>query len=253
MALTDISLWGIMLILLLYAGCVALFYFTDRKSMNQLLRVSFYYVLSMTVIMGITWGLDYLNKWWATLLWTVIVSLALSSLILRKSKLWNKHLLLPVHISVFSGLLVAVLIAHLLLPVHQPLFLPAMIAVQAAFMLHAVTKGLKTYISSLRHTQTHYQYLLANGASHLEAILPSVRRSLRAVLLSVMRKMSAPLVITLPLLLCGLLMAGIDPLTSVLFSVLLTFAVLCDCMMTILLIIAIADKFVFDRSGRFLL
>jgi len=251
--LSDLSLWGIAVVLLLLGGVLAFFYVLDRKSMTQLLRVLLYFCLSMLVVALYMWGLEIFHQWWIHLLWIVIASTILSSLILRRSRLWNRSLLVPVHLSVFLGTISAVGIGLLLLPVHQTLLIPALVGIQAAFMLNTVSEGLKTYIHSMRHTQSHYQYLLANGASHLEAILPSVRRSMRAVLVVNMRMMTTPIAITPPMLLCGLLVAGVSPVLAVIIVCLLILSFMGTGMLTMLLMIILSDRFVFDRSGRFLL
>lgn len=248
-----LSLWGIAVVVLLFAAGVALFYVIDRKTMAQLLRILLFFVLSMLIIAGYLWGLSHLRSWWADALWGTLVAAAVASLILKRAKLWNRQLPMPVFCAVWVGIMVAILLGMLLLPHRQPLFIPALIAMQAASMLSGVADGLRTYIHSLRHTQTHYQYLLANDASHLEAILPNIRRTMRATIMPSLRLFSSPLVILLPLLLCGLLMAGVEPLTAVLFVVLLNILVFGVNMLTMVLIILFADRLIFDRSGRFLL
>ena len=44
-------------------------------------------------------------------------------------------------------------------------------AVLVVLLLMAVTSGVRTYRRSLRHTEAHRRYLLANGATRLESVM----------------------------------------------------------------------------------
>ncbi len=249
---TNISLWGLSLLVLLTGAVIALFCFIDRKMMKLLGRVTLYAALSMAVVAGYMWGLFRLDSWWSLLLWTVVLSGGMTFLILWKKK-EEKVLRLPVLLAVFAGFLLTILVAALLQPDHQPLYLPAVLAVQAAFMYPAVTAGLNGFINSMRHTQPHYQYLLANGATHIEAIRPSLRRGLRATLVTVLSRWTSPMVFAVPMVLCGLLMTGVPPLLATLVVVLLMILVLCVCVVTMVLTFLFADRYLFDPTGKFLI
>ena len=225
----------------------------DRRLLMRMVRVFLYFSLSMLVVVLYMWGLQQVARWWVHVLWTVFVSVLLSSLILRKARLWKTSLLLPVSAAVVVGMLLVVGVTVLAVPARHELFIPAVAAVHAGIAAGAVSAGLQAYVHSLHHTQEHYLYLLANGASHLEAVMPSARRSIRAVLMPLLRQMTTPVAIAPPMLLCGLLMAGASPVAAGAITLLLAFIVLLACVLTMVLILLLADWFFFDRSGRFLL
>ncbi len=253
MELSSVSIWGVLVALILFGGVFALFSVFDRKLMTRLSRIMLYFVLSLLFVSAYMWGLWILNVWWANFIWLVISTVIISSMILRKAHLWKKSLVLPVHISVFVGITCAVAVGLLLLPQHHTLFIPVLLAMIASYLLSSLTEGIKTYIHSLRHTQEHYQYLLANGATHFEAILPSVRRSVRATMLPILREFSSPLIIAPPMFFCGMLLVGEEPITAVIITFLLTITFCSTTLLTMALFLILSDHFIFDRSGRFLL
>ncbi len=253
MKLTDFSLWALLTPVLLAGAVIVLFFFIDRKSMKQFLRVASYALLSMALIAAYMWGLAELNSWKSTLFCGLFFSVGVSLLVLKNSKERNKRLFLPVALAVTIGFFATIGITQLLFTPNSPLVFPAMMGVLAAFMLPAVSAGLKTYIHSLRHTKSHYQYLLTNGANHFEAIMPCVKRALSATLLSILDRWASPLVFVLPMLLCGLLMAGVQPVTATLLVVILMVVALFSTMLTMCLVLLLADRLFFDRSGQILL
>ena len=196
MELTDISLWGIVCMLLLTTGVVFLISVIDRRLMARLFRVSLYFTVSMLLVALYMWVLWRIDSWWAHLLWVVISAFSVATLMLREAHLRQYRLTLPVGFSVLGGMGIVTVIVLLLLPTHSLLLVPAVTGVTAAWMLRAASSGLTTYIHSLRHTQEHYRYLLANGATHSEAIMPSIRCSIRAVLIPLLRAMTLPIVLT---------------------------------------------------------
>ena len=75
-------------------------------------------------------------------------------------------------------------------------------------LLMAVTSGVRTYRRSLRHTEAHRRYLLANGATRLESVIPSVRRALRSAVLPLALHRTSSMLLVLPVLFFALLLGG---------------------------------------------
>lgn len=250
---SGLSVWGAAVVLCMLGGVFALFSIVDRRLMGRMSRVLLYFGLSMLLVALYMWGLHVVHEWWAHVLWVLLGAVLVSWLILRKNRLLQGAFFVPVFVSVLVGMACGVGLSLLLAAVRPVLLVPGVVAVEAAFMIGAVSSGLAAYIRSLRHTQEHFQYLLANGASHAESVFPSVRRSLRAVVVPLLRTMTTPIAVAPPMLLCGLLMAGCAPLSSVLFVAFLLIAMLPVNVLTMALIILLADRLIFDRSGRFLL
>jgi putative ABC transport system permease protein len=249
----NLSFWGVAAVVVLLICVVVLFYVIDRRMMVRFLRVLAYYNGSMAVVALYAWGVVRLNIWWGTLLFCVLMTLCVAGLSLRKIGLPANVFGLPLCLSTFVGMGCCLASVFLLIDTPHSFLLLSGVAIAAGQMLAAVPVALRTYVSSLRHTQDHCLYLLANGASHLEAVMPSVRRSVRAAMLPSMRSMTAAVVIAPSLFFCGMLLAGCAPLVAVVVSFLLSLAAQASCLLTVLLTLALADRRLFDRSGRFLL
>lgn len=247
---TVFSILGIVMVCVLLGIIFAIYNVIDRRMMLRMLRVFLYFLLSTVFVAFYMWGLHNFDRWWVHLLWVLIAAMAVSSLILKKNHLWSASFMLSVNLGIFLGMACGVGGSLLVLPVHNALFVPALVSVDAALMLSSVSSALSTYLHSLRHTQEHYQYLLANGASRVEAILPSVRRSFRAFMIPILRQMTTPIVITPPLLLVGMLLVGYPPLQAVVLLLLLIVVLLSSGLLSTALIILLLNRVIFDRSDK---
>jgi len=114
-------------------------------------------------------------------------------------------------------------------------------------MLMSVSEGLKAYLSSIRNTKSHYQYLMANGASNIEALMPSVCRGLRTASIAVLHEMILPVVVTPPAFLCGLLLMGASPLYAGVVTVSLVLSSLFSCLLAVVLSMLLMNKKVFRQ------
>lgn len=252
MQISDISLWGIAVTILMLCGIIGLFSVIDRKMMMRFFRVLVYMVLSLSLVALMVWGVFRLNSWWCDVLWVLLVVMGVAYFTLRKAHLQLKPFFLPLALSLLLGVGCGLGVMHLLVKVPHSVLIVAVLTAMTGQLITSVSQSLSTYVCSLRHTQEHYQYLLANGASHLEAILPSVRRSLRASALPSLRTMTAPLLLAPPLFFCGLLLGGASPAASAVVTFVLMLALLAVCVLTTLLTLVLVDRWLFDRSGRFL-
>lgn len=247
------SLIGIGIIGLMVVMVVMLYYYIDSRLAKRMIHVALYFLLSIGMAGSYMWAILKIDSVWTTLLFAFIMSIAVSSLLLRKSRLWQKSFVIPVVASTFIGMIVVSSILLLFFPSSPTLFSIAGMTIEATVILNCVSPALSTYIQSLCHTQDHYQYLLANGATHFEATLPSVRRSLRAFILPVLRWMTTPLVVAPPMLFCGMVMTGCHPLQTVITIVLTTFLLIASGLLSLVALLYFLDRIIFDRSGRLLL
>lgn len=114
-------------------------------------------------------------------------------------------------------------------------------------LLLSVPRAMQTYHRSLKHTEAHRLYLIANGATHLESLVPSVRRAFRAALLPVAWRWSSPLVVAMPFLLLGLLIGGVTPAAALATTVLMWVAVVAASVLSSALAMWLADFFLFKK------
>lgn len=223
MQIAEISIIGVVAVLLLLAMAVVVFALIDRRTMLRVLKVFGLYVGGILVLGGACWLVWRAGTWWAVALFAVVYwLLGVVWCLHQLGSMWQT-LLLPVGLSMLAGSVVAGGTMMLCLP--RWVFIPVFCVV-VTHLAAAVTQTLLTYRRSLQHTETHRQYLLANGASMLESLMPSVRRALRATVLPQLRTMASPLVVMMPMLFAGMLMGGASPAATVAVSLLLMAACL---------------------------
>lgn len=218
---SDISFWGVSLLVVLLLASVAVYWLIDRKEMACVLRVFGLMAGQMAVIGIIAWTACKANAWWADMLWLVVlIALATGWCLYKMRKTW-KQMLTSVVAALTAGTLIGSGVMMLCMP--GRFFIP-ITAVMVTHLVVAVKETLQTYQRSLMHTQIHRQYMQANGASLLESLMPSVRRALRATVQPQLRTMAQPLLVTMPLLFVGMLLGGVSPATAVVVMILLMMA-----------------------------
>lgn len=221
MQITDISLWGVALMVVLMALAVALFLLIDRREMMRVLKV-FGLTLGQMIVAGAgVWLVYKVDAWWMNLLWLIAMLVLTGGWCLYEMKWQVKKLALPVAAALVAGCLVAGGSVMLTLP--GRCFVPVF-GVLLAYLMVSVTLTLQTYQRCLYHTVSHRQYMLANGATMLESLMPGIRRALRACIQPQLRTMAQPLLVAMPLLFAGLLLGGASPIASVFVLMLLMVA-----------------------------
>ena len=203
--LSDFSVWGAIVLALLFTAAIGLFWLIDRCLLQRMLRVFGIAAAQLALVGVYVWVLYRFDRWWADVLWLLAMGVAVGALSVRQAQLPWKQWLLPVAVvvTVVSGMVAGVL----LLAMPGRLFVP-IVGVLMAQMLTSMTQALRTYTSSLRHTAEHRLFLLANGATKTEALMPTVRRTLRGAVLPLLEQLASPLTVAMPLLFCGMLMGG---------------------------------------------
>ena len=218
MNLTDISFWSLALLLPLLGAAFGLFWLIDRKMLRRMLHVMGVAVGQMALAGAYVWLLYKADRWWVDVLWLVVMAAAIAFFSVRRAHLGWQQCLWPAAVGVAVA---AVIVSSvLLLSFPSRLFVP-IAAIVMGQTLASQTKCLQTFTSSLRHTDSHRRYLLANGASVLESLMPSIRRALRASLLPLLKTLDSPLAVALPLLFCGLLMGGASAAAALVATLLL--------------------------------
>ena len=251
MQITDISPWGVALLLALTAAYGALLAHIDRKTMQRLVKVMAFFAGNMAVVVLYAWGLKQLWTWWTGLAWALLLSVAVAFVAISRARLsWRRYLsaVLP---AVVAGMTVGVGSMLLCLPqAEQPLATVALTALTATQLVTSLSQAMQIYTGSLHHTEDHYRYLVANGATHIEAVMPSVRRSLRATLMPSLTAMSALLVVMPPLLFCGLLLTGTQPLVAAAVTVLAMLAQTAASVAATLVMLWLLDHILFKKTGQ---
>ena len=110
--------------------------------------------------------------------------------------------------------------------------------------------GVRTYFDSLRQDSQPYFTLLGNGATRLQALAPYITRALRSIMVPAMANLSVMGLFVLPMLLSGLLLGGMPPVVAVSLFVVLAIACLAASLLSLVLILWLADRRAFNRQGQ---
>lgn len=256
MQLSDISVWGSVALTLLAAMAAACIVLVDRRLSKRAGRSVLVATLQLVLLALLTWAVAGINHWWACLAWLLFVVAGTTLLLLSRHKREGFRLFVPVALSVLcSTMLLGACLLWVLTP-GKPFFTPTLFMAAGGLLvghqLLAVRQVMQTYLGSLRHTGEHRLYLLSCGATHLESVMPSVRRGLRAAMLPSLHSMTAPMLVEVPTLFCGMLIAGASPLASVAVVWLVLASCFASSVFSSVLFFLIADRWLFSRQGNFL-
>lgn len=250
----NISVLGLVLGLLLLALPIYIIYAFDLRLMRRLLKS-----LAMMAVMVLAFGaitalLMTCNILWVNLLVGVALALLSSVVVVLRSGLRQRRLLLPVMAaSVAPLLLVSLYVLLLVLSLKEPFdtrfFIP-MFGLMVGMASGLIARALHAYYMGLAHHNELYYYLLGNGATHREAVRHFVRRGFQAALVPVMRQMSGMFLTTAPALMLGLVMSGVGVWTAALLEVVVLLAVTVYALTTFWLAILLSRRYAFDEYER---
>lgn len=253
MHIYGISIWGVLLTVLLTGVSLGLFWVIDRRTFTRSLKALTSIAVQLALASVYVWGLYRLDNWFINILWLLLMAAITGYVCIGRNRLpWQKFL--PViTVAVFAGCLVTG--GCLLLAVTEPsakrLFVPVM-ALLVGGLYSSTMLALRAYIISLRYTKIHRMYIQANGGTHLESLVPSIRRAFRAALLPQLKNMTSPLLLALPMLLCGMLIGGANVSTALTATLLVAMAGYASTVLTTAMTLWLSDRYLFDVHGSFI-
>lgn len=250
----NISVLGLVLGLLLLALPIYIIYAFDLRLMRRLLKSLAMMAVMVSAFGAITALLMTCNILWVNLLVGVAIALLSSVVVVLRSGLRQRRLLLPVMAaSVAPLLLVSLYVLLLVLSLKEPFdtrfFIP-MLGLMVGMASGLIARALHAYYMGLAHHNELYYYLLGNGATHREAVRHFVRRGFQAALVPVMRQMSSMFLTTAPALMLGLVMSGVGVWTAALLEVVVLLAVTVYALTTFWLAILLSRRYAFDEYER---
>jgi putative ABC transport system permease protein len=240
-----------LLLLLIPAGALYLF---DRSLLRTLGIAIARMAIQLLVLCLIVWALVKYDKLWLSLLWLVLLAVVSGVLALRRMKFSVARFLLPVS----AGLLVSAFVvgSYLLwacLPAENGFgarwFVPVM-ALLVGQNMTTLIRGLSTYQSALKADEQQYEFLRGNGTDHLHAVLPFVRRALQQVFAPTAANLSVMGLYAMPLLLCGIFIAGIAPVNAFVVTLQLIIGCLASSVIALAVTLWLADRQLFDKFGK---
>ncbi|WP_426114610.1 ABC transporter permease [Massilia sp. PWRC2] len=122
-----------------------------------------------------------------------------------------------------STVLLALLTAIRPTPWHDARYAIPLMGIVLGSVLNAASVALDSFLGDLAGARQRIEGRLALGATLREALAPLTRDAVRKGLIPVINQMAAAGIITLPGIMTGQLLAGMDPLSAVKYQILLLF------------------------------
>lgn len=235
-----------LLLLLIPAGALYLF---DRSLLRTFGIAVGRMVVQLLVLCLIVWALVKYDKIWLSLLWLVVLAVVSGVLALRRMNLPIVRFLLPVSAGLLvSALLVGSYLLWACLPAEDGFGARWFVPVMALLTGHTMTsliRGLSTYQSALKADRQQYEFLRGNGTDHLHAVLPFVRRALQQIFAPTAANLAAMGLYAMPLLLCGIFIAGVAPINAFVVTLQLIFGCLAASVIALGVTLWLADRQLF--------
>lgn len=108
-------------------------------------------------------------------------------------------------------------------PWYDPRYAVSLVGIVLGSVLNSGSLAFDTLMGSITRERNAVEAQLALGASFHNAAMPLLRQAIRRGLMPIINQMSAAGVITLPGIMTGQILAGLDPLEAVKYQILLMF------------------------------
>lgn len=110
-------------------------------------------------------------------------------------------------------------------PWYDPRYAIPLVGIILGSVMNGVSLGLNGLLGGVSRDRAAIEAQLALGASRFVALRPHMRQSLRGGLIPVTNQMSAAGIITLPGMMTGQILAGMDPVEAVKYQILIMFLI----------------------------
>ena len=193
MLVSEISLWGAIIVACLVVVAIIVLAFIDMKMLRRMLVIFGATVAQMAVVVAVVWLVYQTKAWWAYVLWFLLVLfLSICWCLYPFQSMWKK-MLLPVGMSMLVGSIVVGSSAMLCMPIS------VFLTVYSVLMACLTASMIQTMLNYQRGMHDKNSI----GKSWRESILPQVR------------SMAQPLVMVMPMLYAGMLLGGVSALVGV--------------------------------------
>jgi putative ABC transport system permease protein len=138
---------------------------------------------------------------------------------------WGNYRIASIVVAVSSvaTVLLALMTAIRPNPWHDPRYAIPLMGIVLGSVLNSASIALDTFMGDVTDARNKIEARLALGSTLQHALAPLMRDAVRKGLIPVINQMSAAGIITLPGIMTGQLLAGMDPLSAVKYQILLLF------------------------------
>lgn len=245
--------------LLVIPAC--LLYLFDRQLLRRFLLSFGRMLLQMCLMALILWALFSVDSPWLNLFWLLLMSVVSAWVVVSRTRLVWSRLFLSIAGGTFLSVLAVTL--YLMLTTHIPSLTPhsslfsthLFVPVACVLLAHVLVTNIRSLSAFYEHLKAdvlNYETRLANGQPHWRSLLPFVGKALQAIIVPAAANVAVTGLIVLPMLTSGLLLGGTTPMEAIVLTLVLTAASISLSVISLLLILALADRRTFDKRGRLL-
>ena len=196
-----------------------------------------------------------LNSAWLNLLWLLIMIGVSTGTTIRRSELSWKKFTIPVAVStIISIAIVDAVFLGITLQLDNIFDARYFITITGMILGNSMKQNiiaLNTFYKTLEEQKADYRYCIANGATRREATMPFIKTAIKRAFNPQIATMSVLGLIALPGTLTGQIIGGSSPDVAIKYQILLMLAIFIASMITVVLTINLANRFLFDEWDDF--
>ena len=201
MLVSEVYLWGAVLVACLLGVSMIALAITDRRMLKRIMTIFVVTVLQMAVVLAVVWFCYQTHSVWSYLLWYVLILFLSTCWCLYPLQSMWKKMVTPIGISMLVGSIVVAGSTLLMLSAN------VFVTVYSVLMACLTASMIQTMLNFQR--SLHQPMAQSQDLSWRESVLPQVRL------------MAQPLVMVIPTLYAGMLLGGIPAFTGLIITLLL--------------------------------
>ena len=201
MLVTEVYLWGAVLVACLLGVSIIALAIADSRMLKRILTIFVVTVLQMAVVLAVVWFCYQTHSVWSYLLWYVLILFLSTCWCLYPLQSMWKKMVTPIGISMLVGSIVVAGSTLLMLSAN------VFVTVYSVLMACLTASMIQTMLNFQR--SLHQPMAQRQELSWRESVLPQVRL------------MAQPLVMVIPTLYAGMLLGGIPAFTGLIITLLL--------------------------------
>lgn len=195
-----------------------------------------------------------LNNPWVNLAWLIVMLLVGASSIISKAKLPKKFLYTPVLLGLALGLFPVLWLMMVFLLAPEPLYTAQYLIPTAGMLLGNCLSGnivaLQRLFGAFNDRKAEYQGALALGASPAQASLPFVQTAMQQSFAPIMASMATMGVVTLPGMMTGQILGGVDPLIAIKYQLVISVAIFVTLSVSVTTTLVLCVRRGISETGR---
>ena len=196
-----------------------------------------------------------LNAWWLNTIWLVVMVVAASFTIIKRTELKNKYFFTPVLLALLTELIInGAIIAVIIIGTDDFFNARYMIPISGMLVgncLSSAIIGIRSFYNSLGANEARYRYYLMSGASKHEALFPFISSAMKEAFNPIIANTATIGLIWLPGMMTGQLLGGSDPVTAIKYQIMIIFTIFVGSVLTVFLSINISKRFAFTDMDMF--